>query len=136
MIGIDIVDVPRFRAMLARRPGIAERLFTPRERAYAETRADPSERLAARFAAKEAVMKALGAGFGEVSFRDLEVVRAAGGKPGIQLWGSAAVRAQLAGVKGWHLSLSHTEFSAVAVALALDAGGVVSHDPLEVADLP
>ena len=124
MIGIDIVDVPRFRALLARRPSIAERLFTPAERAYAESRADPAERLAARFAAKEAVMKALGAGFGDVGFRDMEVVRASGGKPGVRLSGRAADRARRAGVTGWHLSLSHTATSAVAVAVAVAAGGI------------
>ena len=125
MIGIDIVDVPRFRALLARRPRIAERLFTPAEREYAEARADPAERLAARFAAKEAVMKALGAGFGDVAFKDMEVVRAPGGKPGVRLSGRAAARARRAGVTGWHLSLSHTATSAVAVAVA--TGSTVPH---------
>ena len=124
MIGIDIVDVPRFRALLARRPSVVERLFTPAERAYAESRADPAERLAARFAAKEAVMKALGAGFGDVAFRDMEVVRSPGGKPGVRLVGRAAARAQQAGVTGWHLSLSHTATSAVAVAVAVATGGI------------
>ena len=122
MIGIDIVDVPRFRDLLARRPLITERLFTPGERAYAESRADPAERLAARFAAKEAVMKALGAGFGDVAFRDMEVVRDPGGKPGVRLSGRAAARAERAGVTGWHLSLSHTATSAVAVAVATGLG--------------
>lgn len=119
MIGIDIVDVPRFRALLARRPSVVERLFTPAERAYAETRADPTERLAVRFAAKEAVMKALGAGFGDVAFRDMEVVRAPGGRPGVRLGGRAAARARRAGVSGWHLSLSHSATTAVAVAVAV-----------------
>ena len=124
MIGIDIVDVPRFRDLLARRPSVVERLFTPGERAYAESRADPAERLAARFAAKEAVMKALGAGFGEVAFRDMEVVRAPGGRPGVRLHGRAAARARRAGVTGWHLSLSHTANAAVAVAVAVGAGSI------------
>ncbi|MCY3786059.1 MAG: holo-ACP synthase [bacterium] len=122
MIGIDIVDVPRFGGLLARRPSVVERLFTPAERAYAEARADPTERLAARFAAKEAVMKALGAGFGDVAFRDIEVVRAPGGRPEVVLGGRAAARAERAGVTGWHLSLSHTPTTAVAVALAVAAG--------------
>ncbi|MPY95131.1 MAG: 4'-phosphopantetheinyl transferase superfamily protein, partial [Acidimicrobiia bacterium] len=63
-IGLDAVDVPRFRAVLARRPRISQRLFTDAERAYAGRRADPTERLAARFAAKEALLKSLGAGIG------------------------------------------------------------------------
>lgn len=119
MIGVDIVEVPRFRALLARRPRIVERLFAPGERAYAEARPDPTERLAARFAAKEAVMKALGAGFGEVSFRDVEVVRDEGGRPGLRLQGRAAARARRAGVAGWHLSLSHTDRTAIAVVVAV-----------------
>lgn len=129
MIGIDIVDVARFRGLLARRPSVLERLFTPAERVYAEARADPAERLAARFAAKEAIMKALGAGFGEVAFRDMEVVRPPGGKPGVRLSGRAAVLARRAGVVGWHLSLSHSDTAAVAVALAVvpgDAGGATA----------
>lgn len=126
MIGIDIVEVPRFRAVLARRPRVAERLFTPDERAYAAARSDPTERLAARFAAKEAVMKALGAGFGDVAFRDMEVVRAEGGRPGVRLRGRAAARARTAGVTGWHLSLSHTENLAVAVAVAVGPGPTAS----------
>ena len=119
MIGVDIVEVPRFRALLARRPRIAERLFTPAERAYAEGRSDPTERLAVRFAAKEAAMKALGAGFGDVAFREVEVVRARSGQVGLQLSGRAAARADDAGVTGWYLSLSHTAGLAVAVAVAV-----------------
>ena len=122
MIGIDIVEVPRFRALLARRPRIAERLFTPRERAYAAARSDPTERLAARFAAKEAAMKALGAGFGDVAFKEVEVVRARSGQVGLRLSGRAAARADRAGVTGWHLSLSHTAGLAVAVAVAVTGG--------------
>lgn len=118
-IGIDIVEVPRFRALLARRPRIAERLFTPSERAYADARADPTERLAVRFAAKEAAMKALGAGFGDVAFREIEVARAAAGEVSLRLSGRAAARADEAGVVAWHLSLSHTAHLAVAVALAV-----------------
>lgn len=122
MIGIDIVEVPRFRALLARRPRIVERLFTPRERAYAAARSDPTERLAARFAAKEAAMKALGAGFGDVAFKEVEVVRVRSGQVGLRLSGRAAARADRAGVTGWHLSLSHTAGLAVAVAVAVTGG--------------
>lgn len=123
MIGVDVVEVPRFRALLARRPRVAERVFTPAERAYAEARTDPAERLAARFAAKEAAMKALGAGFGDVAFRDIEVVRAGSGQVGLRLSGRAAARADRAGIAAWHLSLSHTAGLAVAVAVAVVPGG-------------
>ena len=63
-IGTDLVEVDRFRLVLARTPGVADRLFTDAERAYGDREHDPAERLAARFAAKEAVMKALGVGLG------------------------------------------------------------------------
>ncbi|HVM01933.1 MAG TPA: holo-ACP synthase, partial [Acidimicrobiales bacterium] len=72
-IGIDAVEVGRFRRALARTPRMAERLFTDGERAYGARFADPAPRLAARFAAKEATMKALGVGIGAVGFHDVEV---------------------------------------------------------------
>ena len=107
-VGIDAVDVERFRQSLARTPGLAERLFTADERAYAARRADPTERLAVRFAAKEAVMKALGVGIGAFAFHDVEVVvtddgaavaRAAWGGEGA---GRRAWRARLAPVAHPH----------------------------------
>ena len=69
-------------------------------------------------------MKALGAGFGDVAFKDMEVVRAPGGRPEVVLHGRAADRARRAGVTGWHLSLSHTATAAVAVAMAVGPGGI------------
>jgi holo-[acyl-carrier protein] synthase len=117
-IGIDAVEVDRFRAVLARTPGVARRLFTEAERAYGERRRDPAERLAARFAAKEAVMKALGVGLGAFSFHDVEVVRAPSGQPLLELRGRAAALAAERGVTGWHLSLTHTQRLAEAVAVA------------------
>ena len=134
MIGVDIVEVPRFRALLARRPRLAERLFTPGERAYAEARADPTERLAVRVAAKEAAMKALGAGFGDVAFRDVEVVRADSGQVGLRLSGRAAARARAAGVTGWHVSLSHTADLAVAVAVAVAVPPPAPPEPVAAPD--
>ena len=74
-IGIDSVDIPRFAEILARRPGLAARLFTPGEQRYAAGLANPVPTLAARFAAKEAVMKALGVGLGAFGWADVEVVR-------------------------------------------------------------
>ena len=75
-IGLDAVELDRFRRSLARTPGLVERLFTEEEATYARARRDPTERFAARFAAKEAVMKALGIGVGECGWREVEVVRA------------------------------------------------------------
>lgn len=117
-IGVDAVEVERFRRVLGRRPGLAERLFTDAERAYAAMAADPGPRLAVRFAAKEAVLKALGVGIGAASFRDVEVVRAESGLPSLVLAGSAATLAQGRGVSRWHLSLTHTASLAVASVVA------------------
>ena len=80
-VGIDAVDVERFRTVLDRRRGFAERVFTTAERAEAATRHDPVPGLAARFAAKEAVMKSLSVGLGAFDFADVEVVRGEGGAP-------------------------------------------------------
>ena len=118
-IGIDAVEVDRFRAVLARQPALAERVFTAGERSHVAQSADPVPRLAARFAAKEAVMKALGVGLGAFGFHDVEVVSAASGAPSLVLTGRAAVLADDLGVVGWRLSLTHTSRSAQAVAVAL-----------------
>ena len=117
-IGIDAVDISRLRAVLARRPSLAQRVFTDRERAYASRGADPARRLAARFAAKEAALKALGVGLGAADFADLEVVRDDDGRPHLAVCGRAAALAARRGVEHWHLSLTHTDTVAVASAVA------------------
>lgn len=122
-IGADLVDVDRFRQVLARTPGVVARLFTDGERAYAERRRDPTERLAVRFAAKEAALKALGLGIGAVPFRDIEVVRAASGRPSLVMHAAAADAAAARGVRTWHLTLSHTGHVAQAIAVAEGAAG-------------
>jgi holo-[acyl-carrier protein] synthase len=122
-IGIDAVDVDRFRRVLGRRPSLAQRMFTDAERADAAERGDPAQHLAARFAAKEAVMKALGTGIGGFSLRDVEVVRgtepgARRGAPSLRLFDRAAALAADRGVSRWHVSLTHTDRLAMAVVLA------------------
>jgi holo-[acyl-carrier protein] synthase len=117
-VGVDAVDVARFRLVLARRPRLADRLFTEAERSYAASGKDPGSRLAARFAAKEAVLKALGVGIGAADFREVEVVRDDSGAPRLALGGRAATLATARGVRFWHLSLSHTELVAVASVVA------------------
>ena len=112
-VGIDLVDVARFTRVLERRPSLRQRLFTERER-----RLERIERLAARFAVKEAVMKALGTGLGSVSFRDIEVVSQESGAPQVQLHATALQRATVLGVARWHVSLTHTDHSAGAVVIA------------------
>lgn len=116
-IGVDLVDVDRFRAALARTPTLADRLFTSEERAYAQAANDPTERMAVRFAAKEAVMKALGVGLGAVDWHDIEVVRAPSGAPSLVLTGRAASLAAAAGVRDWKLTLTHTHLTAEAIAV-------------------
>lgn len=121
-IGADVVDLDRFRASLARTPGLRVRLFAPAEQAYAETSRDPTERYAVRFAAKEAVLKALGVGLGAAAFRDIEVVRdPESGAPSILLHGGAAALAAERGVGSWLVSLSHSRTVAQAVVVALGA---------------
>ena len=118
-IGLDLVEIERFRVALARTPGLRERLFRPDERAYADQKHDPAERYAVRFAAKEAVMKALGCGIGDVAMFDIEVVRAESGEPSVRLYGKAAEFAAAKGVARWLLTLTHTEHTAQAIAVAL-----------------
>jgi holo-[acyl-carrier protein] synthase len=118
-IGTDLVELARFRLAITRTPGILDRLFTDDERAYAELRRDPTERFAARFAAKEAVLKAMGAGLGECDFREIEVVRAESGAPSVLLHGRAVELAAGKGVREWRLTMTHTESLAHAIAVAL-----------------
>jgi len=121
-VGVDSVELDRFRRVLARTPGVARRLFTEDERAYGARFRDPTGRLAARFAAKEAAMKALGVGLGAFRFRDVEVVRAPSGQPRLRVVGAAAALARTRGVGGWRVSLTHTERLAHAVVVAVSEG--------------
>jgi holo-[acyl-carrier protein] synthase len=118
-IGTDLVEVARFRLALDRRAQLAERLFSDAERAYAARFRDPTKTLAARFGAKEAVMKALGVGLWKFALRDVEVVRLGSGEPTLALYRRAAELADERGVAAWRLTLTHTDSMAMAVALAL-----------------
>ena len=110
-IGVDVVDVDRFGRQLERTPGLRERLFVPAERAL------NLRSLAARFAAKEAVAKALGAP-GGLRWTDAEVVSDANGRPRLVLHGGVAEEAAAQGITTWHLSLSHDAGVATAVVVA------------------
>jgi holo-[acyl-carrier protein] synthase len=107
-VGIDVVDISRFDESLRRTPGMVERLFTSTE----ATR--PPASLAARFAAKEALAKALGAP-GDLEWHDAEVVSEESGRPLFSLIGTVAARAAELGVASVHLSLSHDAGIASAV---------------------
>lgn len=121
-VGIDAVEADRFRRCLERCPGLAGRLFTEAELAYGERFADPTPRLAGRFAAKEAAMKALGVGLGAFGWHDVEVTRTVGGAPGLAVVGRAADLAGRQGVVAWRVSLTHTRLLAAAVVVAVGAG--------------
>jgi holo-[acyl-carrier protein] synthase len=118
-LGVDSVDIMRFAGLLDRRPGLADRLFTSGERRYAAELANPVPSLAARFAAKEAVMKALGVGLGAFAWGDVEVVRDGLGPPQLVVTGRARHLAAARGVAGWHVSLTHTDAVASAVVAAV-----------------
>jgi holo-[acyl-carrier protein] synthase len=118
-IGTDLVELDRFRLALQRTPGLVDRLFSEAEQAYARRRKDPTERYAARFAAKEAVMKAMGVGLWKFPLKDIEVVKAPSGAPSVRLHGKAARLAEERGVREWRLTLTHTDRVAQAIAVAL-----------------
>ena len=122
-IGVDIVDVARIRASLGRHgERWQQRICTPGEIEYCARMRDPAPSFAARFAAKEAVSKALGTGIGvECGWLDIEVCRRETGEPFIQLHGAGAETAARLGIAQVLVSLSHTEHSAVAQAVAVRA---------------
>jgi len=117
-LGLDLVDIDRFREALDRRPTMRERLFTEAERSLAGERVDPIPALAARFAAKEAVMKALGVGLGAFAFHDVEVLSLDSGAPDLRVTGGAARLAGERGVTVWTISLTHSVTTAGAVVTA------------------
>ena len=118
-LGIDSVDIGRFRSILQRRPSMAERLFAEVELAYTDTLADPVPSLAGRFAAKEAVMKALGVGLGAFGWHDVAVLRRTGGAPELVIEGRAAKLSAERGVAAWQVSITHTDHIASAVVAAV-----------------
>lgn len=118
-IGADLVDIDRIRQVIERQPRFVERVFTADERAYCLRRTDPAERFAARFAAKEAVLKALGTGLGGADFDDIEVVRLDSGQPTLRIRGRARERAEELGIDSWLITLSHADHVAQAVVAGL-----------------
>ncbi len=118
-IGVDIVTIERI-ARIRERHGerFSEKIFTPEETSYCLSRKNSNEHFAARFAAKEAVMKALGTGWSRgVGFRTIEVIREEDGPPQIMLHGGAKEHASHLGVSRIHISLSHTRGMAIAQAV-------------------
>ena len=117
-IGIDAVDIERFRTSLLRTPTMRERLFTASELAYVAPKLDPVPSLAARFAAREAVMKAMGLGLGAFGFHEVWVDRAESGVPSLAITGRALELAIDRGITSWHLSITHTDIVAIASVIA------------------
>ncbi len=117
-VGIDLLEIDRMEQALARRPRLAERLFTAAERAASEHRARPAQHLAARFCAKEAVVKALALSSWDP--HDIEVVGGGDGPPSIRLDGLVAQRAGELGVRV-EISLTHSRSTAGAVAMLVPA---------------
>lgn len=116
-VGIDVAEIERFRASLERTPALAERLFVERELWLPSGERRGVASLAARFAAKEALAKALGAPSG-LYWTDAEVVVEDSGQPRLRVTGTVAVRAAELGVRSWHVSLSHDAGVASAVVIA------------------
>ena len=118
-LGVDIVEIDRFALAIERTPRIKQRVFTEDERWYCEHKPKPEVHYALRFAAKEAVWKALGSGFSGLRFSDVEIARDDRGRPIAKLSGHAQEIANEQGVIEIHLSLSFTHTTAVASAVAL-----------------
>jgi holo-[acyl-carrier protein] synthase len=119
-MGVDVVEVGRIRDALERwGERFERRVYTPQEREYCRSKATPYPSFAARFAAKEAAMKALGTGWNGVHWKEIEVVRGERGKPSLRLSGNALARFEAMGGRCVRVSLSHTEEYAIAEVLLL-----------------
>lgn len=118
-VGVDIIEVERIVGALQRRGDrFLRRVYAEEESALCAARRQSGPCFAARFAAKEAVMKALGCGWGRVGWRDIVIERAANGRPSVRLEGAAAKVALEQGIETVHISLTHIEETAVAYAIA------------------
>ena len=118
-VGIDAVEIERFRRSLERTPAMVERLFTEEEREQLSRASDNVPSLAARFAVREAAMKAMGVGLGAFDFHDVSVIRLESGAPHLRVQGRALELADSLGISDWHVSITHTETVAMAVVVAV-----------------
>ena len=119
--GIDLVEVSRIAEMLDKHAErFVDRVFTKAEAAHGDGKRRRAEHLAARFAAKEAALKALGTGWaGGIAWTDIEVVSLPSGQPSLHVTGRAAEIAQSRGVREWHISITHTDAQAMASVIAV-----------------
>lgn len=116
-IGTDIIEIRRIKEAVEKNPNFIDKLFTKNEQIYLKSRNMRTEYIAGRFAAKEAVVKALGTGFSGFEFKDVEIDRTASGKPIVVLKGKARLTAQKFGDYRFHLSISHGTDNAIAYAV-------------------
>ena len=119
-LGVDLCEIARMERALGRHPGMRERVFTPEEVAYCDSKARPAESYAARFAAREAVIKALG-GYRGKRWQDISVMRAPTGAPAIVLAGGAKARAGALGIDRVLITFTHERTNAVAFAVAVSS---------------
>lgn len=117
-IGVDIIEIKRIKAAAQKRPRLLERIFTQEELRYCLAKDNPWPSLAARFAAKEAAMKAMGVGLGAFPWQNIEVVKEDDHAPFLKLSGKGLSFAKKQGITHWHLSLSHSNSEAVAFVIA------------------
>ncbi len=119
--GIDLVDCPRIEAMVARHgERFIQRIFTAAEQAYAEANKNKLEKLAGRFAAKEAILKLMGTGWrGKIAWTDIEIINNSSGQPEVTLGGEVEKIADKLGIKHISVSITHTANFAIASAVAL-----------------
>jgi holo-[acyl-carrier protein] synthase len=116
-LGVDLADIDRVEAVFGKYPRFIERCFTAHEQEYALRFAKPSRRLAARFAGKEAVMKSMGTGWRRIRWTDIEIT--GGGAPRVNMTGNAAHRAEMLGVTSVLVTITHTDTSALVMAVAV-----------------
>lgn len=116
-VGVDLIEIERIEAAMTRRPRFADRVYTPGEKEFCESKIRPWKHWATRFAAKEAVMKALGVGPGQAGWREIEIAGSA--RPTVILSGNAAERARELGITRIEISLSHSREHAIAIAAAM-----------------
>ncbi|MBA7482157.1 Holo-[acyl-carrier-protein] synthase [subsurface metagenome] len=119
--GIDLVDCPRIEEMVARHgERFVQRIFTAAEQAYAEANKNGIEKLAGRFAAKEAILKLMGTGWrGKIAWTDIEIINNSSGQPEVTLGGEVEKIADKLGIKHISVSITHTANFAIASAVAL-----------------
>jgi holo-[acyl-carrier protein] synthase len=117
-LGVDMCEIARMERAIARHPTLRDRVFTPEEIAYCDSKARPAESYAGRFAAREATIKALG-GYGGRLWQDISVTRHASGAPAIRLDGNAKRRADALGIRDVLITFTHEKTSAVAFAIAV-----------------